>query len=630
MANGQVVYDKDGVFVHPEDDKRTVNIGGCGQLRIIEACYGVVIEWAPIGKVDEVEVGSASSVNDGGWHVLDPKVGFKFDKANEVVEAKLLSSPITCEIVDLKSLKISSTTQGWPRITLLQKDGTTHPTLHFHTGGHDGFLETLRKYVCIRQSTKEADLHLVTDPKVEALQKSLTELNLFDSNPEAVVRKFLRNPYAETMTHFSKVYKLWNRSDYRNASRPDNEMMEYVPDNLPVYEVYRVSDHGFEIISCSKLGERPTVKRGPPLNEDQWISSFDFEGRLSNLDELKSIIFHGGVVDSIRHEVWKCLLGVHDYSKTQKEREDDKKKKTDDYFRMKLQWKNFDEDQLSRFTALREHRSLVEKDVLRTDRANKNYAGENNENVALLFDILVTHCMYNFDLGYVQGMSDLLSPILLVMKNEVDTFWCFAQFMKKVGDNFDEEQQGIKRQLAQLHTLLNYLDSELGAYLELKESGNLYFCFRWLLVLCKREFELFEIMRLWEVFWTGLPCKNFHLVFCFAILDTEKNTIIENGYGVNEILKHMNDMSRHIKLDETLCKAESIYLQILNGKYVPTSVTDILGLPAMDYVTPPPAAGRSQSTRATRSLAEPPPQQPDFESDELEEKFETSIAHSYS
>lgn len=34
--------------------------------------------------------------------------------------------------------------------------------------------------------------------------------------------------------------------------------------------------------------------------------------------------------------------------------------------------------------------------------------------------------------GYVQGMSDLLSPILYVTQNEVDAFWCFCGFMELV------------------------------------------------------------------------------------------------------------------------------------------------------------------------------------------------------
>lgn len=75
---------------------------------------------------------------------------------------------------------------------------------------------------------------------------------------------------------------------------------------------------------------------------------------------------------------------------------------------------------------------FTEKDVNRTDRTMAFYAGENNPNLTVLSDILMTYVMYNFDIGYVQGMSDLLSPILCLLRNEVDTFWCFVGFMDKV------------------------------------------------------------------------------------------------------------------------------------------------------------------------------------------------------
>lgn len=68
----------------------------------------------------------------------------------------------------------------------------------------------------------------------------------------------------------------------------------------------------------------------------------------------------------------------------------------------------------------------------RTDRTLPFFEGDNNANLALLSDILMTYVMYNFDLGYVQGMSDLLSPILILMSNEVDAFWCFVGLMDRV------------------------------------------------------------------------------------------------------------------------------------------------------------------------------------------------------
>jgi hypothetical protein len=55
-----------------------------------------------------------------------------------------------------------------------------------------------------------------------------------------------------------------------------------------------------------------------------------------------------------------------------------------------------------------------------------------------LRDILLTYSIYNPDLGYVQGMSDLISPLLYVLKDEVDTFWCFASWMRSMVRNKGE------------------------------------------------------------------------------------------------------------------------------------------------------------------------------------------------
>lgn len=98
----------------------------------------------------------------------------------------------------------------------------------------------------------------------------------------------------------------------------------------------------------------------------------------------------------------------------------------------------------------------------------------------------------------------------------------------------------MKKQLNDLHYLLTTVSPKLENHLKKMDSSNMYFCFRWLLVLFKREFVYSDIMRLWEVLWTDIPCANFHLLICVAILDNEKDIIINENYGLTEILKVSN------------------------------------------------------------------------------------------
>lgn len=163
----------------------------------------------------------------------------------------------------------------------------------------------------------------------------------------------------------------------------------------------------------------------------------------------------------------------------------------------------------------------------------------------------------------------------------------------------------MKAQLCQLYTLLCTTEPQLAYYLNRHDSSNMFFCFRWLLVLFKREFSAIDILKLWEILWTDLPCKNFHLLVCAAILDTEKNILIENNYGFTEILKvierifqydnnknlsrsillcyycsqHINDLSLHIELPWTISKAEGIYYQLMSTDQIPNDVRIIIGEP---------------------------------------------------
>ena len=163
------------------------------------------------------------------------------------------------------------------------------------------------------------------------------------------------------------------------------------------------------------------------------------------------------------------------------------------------------------------------------------------------------------------------------------------------------DQLHIKLQLANIKVLLDFVDSKFSLYLEKNESSNMYFCFRWILILFKREFAFPDIMRIWEILWTDLPCKNFHLLIVISILLMRKDDIMSNGYGFNEILKviiicfiffslffkyyylkYVNDLSLRIDLEKTLQYAEGLYIQLSNFKNLPAPICEILGFAVQD------------------------------------------------
>jgi hypothetical protein len=66
---------------------------------------------------------------------------------------------------------------------------------------------------------------------------------------------------------------------------------------------------------------------------------------------------------------------------------------------------------------------------------------------ARLVAVLEAYALHDPEIGYCQGMSDLLSPILSVIPDDYEAFWCFVGFMKKARQNFRVDEVGITRQL---------------------------------------------------------------------------------------------------------------------------------------------------------------------------------------
>ncbi|KAL0831600.1 hypothetical protein ABMA28_002382 [Loxostege sticticalis] len=585
------LFTQDGVLLKAAMGRMVQDLNSIGMLCIVQNGDGTkCIEWRPNDLIT-----IDSDTQDQEWAVVNT-----IGRRQRTLSGNMTSDYATARAriikIPLEDLKTFRVTRNNQQMQFSTKPGVWQTTFYFQHGNAEIFVAYLKNHVKTAKTRHDRNTYVVVEPNIETqvLNRSFAELDIFTENTTDVVwnlvSNFKQRPYETTMEAFSKLTDIvYYGNEGMNGKRDvSEEVADLLTKSMSALEdsttVTRTGE--YEVVSVKPtLPPRPCIPRGTPLSTEKWEGLQDTEGRVTEVEGVKQLIFRGGVAHSIRQSVWKYLLDYYPWRMTHSELRSLQRKRTEEYFSMKLQWRSMTDGQEARFSEYRDRKSLVEKDVNRTDRTHPFFAGDNNPNLIVLQDILMTYVMYNFDLGYVQGMSDILAPLLLLMGNEVDSFWCFVGFMDKIASNFDMDQAGMKHQLLQLQQLLLFASPELAQHLQQKDSGNMYFCFRWLLVWFKREFSHRDIMRLWEVLWTGLPCSNFHLLVCVAILDAEKDIFISKDYGFTEILKHVNDLSMCLDVDRILSSAEGIYHQVVSAPHLTDQIRIILGIPPLNTTT---------------------------------------------
>ncbi|CAL1414743.1 unnamed protein product [Linum trigynum] len=573
----ELIYSKDNVTIHPT---QFASERISGRLKLAKQGDSVFMTWSPYK-------GQSSNAR------LSEK-----DRNLYTIRAVPFS--------DVRSIRRHTPTLGWQYIIIVMSSGLAFPPLYFYNGGVKEFFATLKQHVLIVRSLEDANVFLVNDFQ-NPLQRTLSSLEMPGavSMGSALSIPDSGSPLA-SLTDGGKNSAVLSQSIFRNwqkAQDPGRDLSINVLEKFSLVtkfardtttQLFRENSNGFAALDPKNYGiprprldapyqEEQEKKKVPeethvpadpiefdklalvwgqprqsPLGPIEWASFLDSEGRIMDSKALRKRVFYGGVEHTIRKEVWAFLLGYHDYESTYAEREYLKTSKRTEYMTIKQQWQSISPEQAKRFTKFRERKGLIDKDVVRTDRSLPFYEGDNNPNVKTLRDILLTYSFYNFDLGYCQGMSDLLSPILYVMEDESESFWCFVELMERLGPNFNRDQSGIHAQLFALSKLVELLDAPLHDYFQPRECLNYFFCFRWILIQFKREFEYEQIMFLWEVLWTRHLSEHLHLYLCVAILKRYRDKIMREQMDFDTLLKFINELSGHIELDPFLRDAEAL------------------------------------------------------------------------
>ncbi|XP_067006991.2 uncharacterized protein [Anabrus simplex] len=287
---------------------------------------------------------------------------------------------------------------------------------------------------------------------------------------------------------------------------PENKPQNRLPGLImnQVERTFNMVQRALNLVEDQQSGVTNQPPR-PPLSDAEFRKFLDPIGQVVQSRELRTAIYLGGIDPSLRKVVWKHILNVYPEGFSGKERMDYMKKKSLEYQSLRDCWRNMVQNgqvigDLAYVT------SMVRKDVLRTDRHHRFYAGsDDNQNIASLFNILTTYALNHPTVSYCQGMSDLASPLLVTMGDEAHAYICFCALMRRLKSNFMLDGVTMTLKFQHLAEGIMYYDPEFFSYLKSHQADDLLFCYRWLLLEMKREFAFEDALRMLEVLWSSLP-----------------------------------------------------------------------------------------------------------------------------
>ncbi|XP_061605373.1 TBC1 domain family member 16 isoform X2 [Phyllopteryx taeniolatus] len=322
----------------------------------------------------------------------------------------------------------------------------------------------------------------------------------------------------------------------------------------------------------------PEEKLYRRLDVSTWLRHLDDNGQVEEEYKLRKAIFFGGIEPSIRGEVWPFLLHYYTCDSTSQEREAWRLEKRVHYHDVQQRRLSMSPEEHSDFW--RKVQFTVDKDVVRTDRNNQFFRGENNPNVEMMRRVLLNYAVFNPDTGYCQGMSDLVAPLLTEIQDESDTFWCFVGLMENTIFISSPRDEDMERQLMYLRELLRLMLPRFHRHLTaLGEDGlQLLFCHRWILLCFKREFPDTDALRMWEACWAHYQTDYFHLFLCVAIIVLHGDDVTDQQLATDQMLLHFSNLSMRMNGELVLRKARSLLYQFRLLPRIPCSLHDLCKL----------------------------------------------------
>ncbi|KAM4572594.1 uncharacterized protein PAE49_007709 [Odontesthes bonariensis] len=250
------------------------------------------------------------------------------------------------------------------------------------------------------------------------------------------------------------------------------------------YSIYKVTDrfgflHEEELPTPTALEEKQ--KQHEIERVEKWLKMVKKWDKYRNSEKLLKRVYKG-IPLQLRGQAWALLLDI------EKVKLDNMGK----YEKMKLQARNFS-------TEIKQ----IDLDVNRTFRNHIMFMDRFGVKQQALFHVLAAYSVYNTEVSYCQGMSQI-AAILLMYLNEEDAFWALSQLLT----NSKHSMHGffipgfpkLQRFQAQHELILSKMLPKLKIHLDKEQMTTGIYTTKWFLQCFIDRTPFTLTLRLWDIY----------------------------------------------------------------------------------------------------------------------------------
>ncbi|MPC24271.1 TBC1 domain family member 16 [Portunus trituberculatus] len=306
------------------------------------------------------------------------------------------------------------------------------------------------------------------------------------------------------------------------------------------------------------------------LDADAWVTYFNEDGQIEDDLALRQAIFFGGVEPQLRANVWPFLLHYYDFRTTFLERQAIMEEKHQLYHKINALRESMSGEELDWFR--RNVQCTVEKDVVRTDRSNPCFAGNDNPNLEKMKRILLNFAVHNPVMGQRKATSSP-SPKKHIYVPFKDKLELIRKCEAVMAHSVVVAQISVPRStvLTIWKNRHEYRKTTASVFISKNVLYSTLICF-------KREFPEDEALAMWEACWSNYQTDYFHLFLSVAIVSIYGADVVDQNLRPDETLLYFTSLAGHMQGQMVLKKARGLLHQYRSMSHLPCTLVGLCEL----------------------------------------------------